>query len=55
MLNFRFSGDWSTKGCKLDKHNDTHATCVCDHLTNFAILLDVHSTPVSFNTLLLVY
>ncbi|XP_062586446.1 adhesion G protein-coupled receptor L4-like [Saccostrea cucullata] len=34
---------WSTEGCHLDplQSNLTHAVCVCSHLTNFAILMDV--------------
>ncbi|KAK2181581.1 hypothetical protein NP493_391g01034 [Ridgeia piscesae] len=35
-------GNWSTRGCTA--HNDTEnsTTCLCDHLTNFALLLDVY-------------
>ncbi|XP_038066523.1 adhesion G protein-coupled receptor E3-like [Patiria miniata] len=32
-------GAWSPDGCLVDSENDTHVICVCDHLTNFAILL----------------
>ncbi|KAH3734241.1 hypothetical protein DPMN_040680 [Dreissena polymorpha] len=42
-----FSGGWSQKGCVLDKYNSTHTTCRCDHMTNFAILMDIHSTKIS--------
>ncbi|XP_030852593.1 adhesion G protein-coupled receptor L1 [Strongylocentrotus purpuratus] len=35
------SGSWSSNGCVVVKSNRTHTTCACDHLTNFAILLDV--------------
>ncbi|XP_052239098.1 adhesion G protein-coupled receptor L1-like isoform X3 [Dreissena polymorpha] len=42
-----FSGGWSQKGCTLDKYNSTHTTCRCDHMTNFAILMDIHSTKIS--------
>ena len=39
-------GSWSTQGCKV---KETHmykgfVTCECDHLTNFALLLDVSQT-----------
>lgn len=27
---------WSTKGCKLEDVSDTHVTCSCNHLTDFA-------------------
>lgn len=32
---------WSQDGCWLKKANRTHAVCECDHLTNFALLMDV--------------
>lgn len=32
-------GYWSTQGCKLLDSNETHTTCSCNHLTNFAILM----------------
>lgn len=36
---------WSEEGCHVEKttSNTTHTTCYCDHLTNFAILMDVHA------------
>ncbi|XP_049823101.1 latrophilin Cirl isoform X3 [Aethina tumida] len=36
---------WSEEGCKVDasSSNNTHTVCLCDHLTNFAILMDVHA------------
>lgn len=34
---------WSEEGCHVDVNNNTHTVCLCDHLTNFAILMDVHS------------
>lgn len=43
---FRYTGAWSQEGCSLKKYNDTHTTCQCNHLTNFAILMDIHSTKV---------
>ncbi|XP_050314725.1 latrophilin Cirl-like isoform X2 [Anthonomus grandis grandis] len=35
---------WSEEGCHVDvsESNYTHTVCSCDHLTNFAILMDVH-------------
>ncbi|PNF40244.1 hypothetical protein B7P43_G07072 [Cryptotermes secundus] len=35
---------WSDEGCHVEMTNHTHTTCQCDHLTNFAILMDVHAT-----------
>ncbi|ESN99464.1 hypothetical protein HELRODRAFT_67029 [Helobdella robusta] len=32
------SGYWSDEGCTLKISNETHTTCTCNHLTNFAIL-----------------
>jgi adhesion G protein-coupled receptor L1 len=28
----------------VEASNRTHTTCQCDHLTNFAVLMDVHAT-----------
>ncbi|KAL3191812.1 hypothetical protein MRX96_059544 [Rhipicephalus microplus] len=32
---------WSTEGCWVHFYNSTHTTCACDHLTNFAVLMEV--------------
>ncbi|XP_077261758.1 latrophilin Cirl isoform X2 [Temnothorax americanus] len=34
---------WSDEGCQLQKTNETHTICECNHLTNFAVLMDVHA------------
>ena len=34
---------WSEEGCHVDITNSTHTSCLCNHLTNFAILMDVHA------------
>lgn len=34
---------WSNEGCKVEYSNRTHTTCQCNHLTNFAILMDVQA------------
>lgn len=51
---------WSEEGCSLVTTNETHTTCRCLHLTNFAIMVDVQPTisgliaqPVSVVTLVL--
>ncbi|XP_022081009.1 adhesion G-protein coupled receptor G4-like [Acanthaster planci] len=37
-------GDWSTEGCRIREHypTDQHIACQCDHLTNFAALMDIY-------------
>ncbi|XP_041452563.1 uncharacterized protein LOC121405705 isoform X2 [Lytechinus variegatus] len=44
------TSNWSSSGCTFDRINDTDAgkivTCLCDHLTSFAVLLNVSSTQV---------
>ncbi|ESO92386.1 hypothetical protein LOTGIDRAFT_216894 [Lottia gigantea] len=40
-------GIWSQEGCKLVKTDDSSTTCQCDHLTNFAILMDVKGVEMS--------
>uniref|UniRef100_A0A6A7FTK4 Latrophilin Cirl-like isoform X6 n=1 Tax=Hirondellea gigas TaxID=1518452 RepID=A0A6A7FTK4_9CRUS len=37
---------WSEEGCRVIGYNVTHVRCQCDHLTNFAVLMDFHSTPL---------
>lgn len=39
-------GDWSQDGCILRYKNFTHVKCQCNHLTNFAILMDVSGVEV---------
>ena len=38
---FRLSS-WSREGCETVCHNDTHTKCQCQHLTNFALIFNVH-------------
>ena len=40
-------GQWSEQGCHVESTNTTHTVCQCNHLTNFAILMDVHGTAIS--------
>ncbi|XP_014249876.1 latrophilin Cirl-like isoform X3 [Cimex lectularius] len=35
---------WSEEGCQVQFTNLTHTICICDHLTNFAILMDIQAT-----------
>ncbi|XP_017890799.1 latrophilin Cirl-like isoform X4 [Ceratina calcarata] len=34
---------WSEEGCQIRKTNETHTICECNHLTNFAVLMDIHA------------
>ncbi|XP_076668606.1 latrophilin Cirl isoform X4 [Andrena cerasifolii] len=34
---------WSEEGCQIRKTNETHTVCECNHLTNFAVLMDIHA------------
>ncbi|KAL0810102.1 hypothetical protein ABMA28_010908 [Loxostege sticticalis] len=38
---------WSSEGCSVEWSNTTHTGCACSHLTNFAILMDVHGVSLS--------
>lgn len=38
-------GAWSQKGCRLVTETSGSATCECNHLTNFAILVDTSVQP----------
>ncbi|XP_071548081.1 latrophilin Cirl-like isoform X3 [Panulirus ornatus] len=31
---------WSDEGCRVLRYNRSHVTCQCDHLTNFAVLME---------------
>ena len=33
-------GGWSKDGCELASHRNDTVTCECNHLTNFAVLMD---------------
>lgn len=45
-------GDWSQEGCSLKEVNNTHVTCQCDHLTNFAVLMDVSGVELGYQHVL---
>ncbi|XP_071959942.1 uncharacterized protein [Antedon mediterranea] len=40
-------GDWSSEGCVLNRTTDGRVVCLCDHLTNFAILVDYYEPKKS--------
>ena len=43
---FRNNGRWSGDGCSLVKTNGSHVVCTCNHLTNFAILINIKPQKV---------
>ena len=44
---FDVNGSWSKRGCSLVKKIDNEITCSCNHLTNFAVLMQIGSKEVS--------
>ncbi|XP_022110282.1 adhesion G-protein coupled receptor D1-like [Acanthaster planci] len=41
------SGGWSNKGCHLISDTETFVTCSCDHMTSFAVLVQVVDIEIS--------
>jgi G protein-coupled receptor 64/G protein-coupled receptor 112 len=41
------TAQWSTEGCYLNNITIHSVSCICDHLTHFAVLMDIEqkSTP----------
>ena len=35
------NGSWSRKGCSLMEKDHNKITCSCNHLTNFAVMMQV--------------
>ncbi|XP_056311409.1 cadherin EGF LAG seven-pass G-type receptor 1 isoform X2 [Danio aesculapii] len=35
------AGAWSSKGCDIISRNHTHISCQCNHMTSFAVLMDI--------------
>lgn len=46
-------GGWSTDGCQLVLRDNGSVTCECDHLTNFAVLMDTTGISSVSKTFLL--
>lgn len=40
------TGGWSSKGCDLISRNNTHISCQCNHMTSFAVLMDISKREV---------
>lgn len=41
-------GIWSNEGCVRSEGNMTYSVCLCNHLTNFAVLMQVVPLKVGF-------
>ena len=52
---FRANGSWSGDGCSLVKSNTTHVVCTCNHLTNFAILINIEKQEVQLYIYIYIY
>ncbi|XP_038612021.1 cadherin EGF LAG seven-pass G-type receptor 1 [Tachyglossus aculeatus] len=37
----RGTGGWSSRGCELLSRNQSHIACQCNHMTSFAVLMDI--------------
>ncbi|XP_061523757.1 cadherin EGF LAG seven-pass G-type receptor 1 isoform X2 [Phycodurus eques] len=35
------TGGWSSKGCEVLERNNSHISCQCNHMTSFAVLMDM--------------
>lgn len=44
-------GAWSSKGCELVFRNSTHISCQCNHMTSFAVLMDISKREVGHSQL----
>ena len=42
----KWNGSWSSTGCSLVKKANKEITCTCNHLTNFAVLMQVGGNEV---------
>ncbi|CAH1247606.1 ADGRG4 [Branchiostoma lanceolatum] len=42
-------GGWSSEGCNVYFAADTHTVCHCNHLTNFALLMDVYGSTAKLS------
>lgn len=40
------TNSWSEEGCFTRHTNNSHTFCECNHLTNFAVLMDVHAVKI---------
>ena len=45
---------WSSEGCWLLESNRTHTICKCDHLTSFAVLMDITGATLMVSVVVVV-
>lgn len=41
------TGGWSSRGCEVLNRNSSHISCQCNHMTSFAVLMDVSKREVT--------
>jgi hypothetical protein len=46
---YRANGQWDTDGCRVLSSTHWHTVCECNHLSSFALLMDVHGYIVCMN------
>ncbi|KAJ8042983.1 Adhesion G-protein coupled receptor G4 [Holothuria leucospilota] len=45
-------GEWDTDGCEMVQSDERYVTCLCNHLTSFAVLVHVTTDPYKSNPIL---
>lgn len=46
MFRIGGTGGWSSKGCEVLNRNNSHISCQCNHMTSFAVLMDISKREV---------
>ncbi|XP_071044482.1 latrophilin Cirl isoform X2 [Parasteatoda tepidariorum] len=41
-----FLRDWSPQGCWVESSNKSHTVCLCNHLTNFALMMNLQAESI---------
>uniref|UniRef100_A0A8C3NK04 Uncharacterized protein n=1 Tax=Geospiza parvula TaxID=87175 RepID=A0A8C3NK04_GEOPR len=49
------TGAWSSRGCELFSRNHSHIACQCNHITSFAVLMDISKREVGDVRLIVTY
>ena len=45
------AGGWSARGCEVVFRNQSHVSCQCNHMTSFAVLMDISRREVGWGEL----